>query len=634
MRNRSLIKTVFVLFILLWALYALWPTYQVEKLTPEKRSQLVDEGKLVPLEEKAIRLGLDLKGGMYIKIEVDLPALAERLAENKDEQFEAILTEVREEMNISTIGFLDILQAKFKEKNVSINRYWGNIGDSDREIIKDLRDAAKDAMDRTKQILTNRIDQFGVSEPSIQTIGGRQILIQLPGMSDPERARNLINKTALLEFRLLKDPIVFREVLRKIDNALAKERGVDVADVDTEDDSTVTEQPVSQDKVVSVNELFGEDEADLTSTDTTDADTSLLVDERIFEENPFLALFRNIRQGGNMISAPVENIKAINKILKREDIQKLVPQDAEFLWASQRERLGDNEYLHLYLVKREAELTGEYLKDARVDIGQDANTAGQPVVNFTLNRRGGREIARVSKANLQKQMPIVLDGRVVSAPFIRSELGAQSQISNIGSMEEAKDMAIILKAGALPVSSQIVEERTVGPSLGNDSVQRGKYSAMLGMGIIILFMIIYYRMAGLIADAALIMNLLVLLAILAQFRFTLTLPGVAGIVLTIGMAVDANVLVFERIREELRTGKTVRAAIDAGYSRAFRTILDANVTTLLTALVLYQFGTGPIRGFAVTLSIGILVSMFTALVVTRLIFSYITGGRTLTKLSI
>ena len=242
--------------------------------------------------------------------------------------------------------------------------------------------------------------------------------------------------------------------------------------------------------------------------------------------------------------------------------------------------------------------------------------------------------ARGSSKNINRRMAIVLDDRVISAPSIRSKLGASNQITGIASMDEARMIAIVLKAGALPAPVRIEQKKTVGPSLGQDSIRSGQMAALIGACIVVVFMFIYYRMAGLVADFALIMNLLVLLAVLVQFRFVLTLPGVAGVVLTIGMAVDANVLVFERIREELRTGKTVRASIDAGYSRAFTTILDANITTLLTALVLYQFGTGPVRGFAVTLSIGIMVSMFTALFVTRLIFNNITSRRTLTRLSI
>ncbi|MEJ2628094.1 MAG: protein translocase subunit SecD [bacterium] len=320
--------------------------------------------------------------------------------------------------------------------------------------------------------------------------------------------------------------------------------------------------------------------------------------------------------------------------MERKDIRELYPENTELVWSSETDQIADKSYRRLYLLKDKAELTGRYLKDADVGIGNQMQTAGSAVVNFTLDRTGARIIRRVSSANLHKMMAIVLDNRVVSAAQIQSTLGANNQITGIGSMDRAKMIAIVLRVGALDAPIHVIEERRVGPSLGRDSINQGKLSALIGMGLVILFMIIYYKGAGLIADTALILNILLLMAVLAQFGFTLTLPGVAGIVLTIGMAVDANVLVFERIREELDTGKTVRAAIDAGYSRAFITILDANLTTLLTALVLYQFGTGPVRGFAVTLSIGILASMFTVLVVTRHIFSIITSRRTLTKLSI
>ena len=355
----------------------------------------------------------------------------------------------------------------------------------------------------------------------------------------------------------------------------------------------------------------------------------------MFEENPFLALLRDTRRYGHNVSVPIENVTAVDRIIQREDIQRLVPSDAEFLWGSEPFQIADRTYRELFLLKKEAELTGQYLTDARVTIGSDVQSAGQPEVHFSLNRQGARIFSRVTAANIGKLMAIVLDNRVVEDAVIQTKIpDGRSRITGIGEMDKAKMVSIVLEVGALPAPVEIIQERTIGPSLGQDSITRGKYSALIGMCIVVIFMILYYRMSGMIADVALLMNLLIVLAILAQFRFTLTLPGVAGIVLTIGMAVDANVLVFERIREELRTGKTVRASIDAGYARAFRTILDANVTTLLTALVLYQFGTGPIRGFAVTLSIGIVVSMFTALVVTRLIFTHITARRTLTRLSI
>ncbi len=396
------------------------------------------------------------------------------------------------------------------------------------------------------------------------------------------------------------------------------------------------EQKVSEDDVVSVSELFGDEEIPLGEEEisASEGDTSLLVDKEMFEENPFLALLRTAERGGSEVIVPVENVNAVDRILAREDVQSRIPPNAEFLWSSEEQKVGDRSYKTLYLVNTDAALTGKYLEDARVTIGSDVKSAGRPVVNFTLDRAGARIIGRVSGANIGKRMAIVLDQKVFTAPVIQSKLGASSQITGSESMEDAQLIAIILKAGALPAPVSIIEERTVGASLGEDSIRQGAGSALIGMCLVILFMLIYYRMSGIVANVALIFNLILLFAVLAQFGFVLTLPGVAGIVLTIGMAVDANVLVFERIREELRTGKTVRASIDSGYSRAFKTILDANITTLLTALVLYQFGSGPIRGFAVTLSIGIIVSMFTALVVTRAIFDTITSRWTLKTLSI
>ena len=635
MRGKSLIKNIIIVFLVAWALYALWPTYQVWTLSQEEQEAMELEGTLAPLKDKAIRMGLDLQGGMYLTYEVDLPALVEQLARNRDDQLEEILTETREEMSVSTERFLPILTRKCQEREIPLNRYWGERGDSDGKVIDELEDESRAAMDRSLQKLRNRIDQFGVSEPNISPLGSRRILIELPGVSDPDRAKELIGRTALLEFKLLKDPEVFSETIERIDQALARDRSALIPETAVTEETPAdaqTEPGESQDKVVSVSELFGDEE--VAESEAAREDTSLLVDEQMFQENPFIALLRSTRGRGHEVSVPVENVKAVDRILAQENIRELIPPDAEFHWASETFDIADKTYRDLYLVKKETELTGKYLSDARVSIGSDVQSAGQPQVNFTLNRTGARIIARVSGANINKRLAIVLDDRVVSAPTIQSKLGAQSRITGIGEMEEAQMIAIVLRVGALDAPIQIVEERTVGPSLGRDSVMRGAYSILIGFLIVVLFMIVYYRLSGLIADVALLMNLIVVMAVLAQFGFVLTLPGVAGLVLTVGMAVDANVLVFERIREELRTGKTVRASIDAGYSRAFRTILDANVTTLLTALVLYQFGTGPIRGFAVTLSIGIIVSMFTALVVTRQIFERITSRRVMTKLSI
>ncbi|MBC8278266.1 MAG: protein translocase subunit SecD, partial [FCB group bacterium] len=296
-----------------------------------------------------------------------------------------------------------------------------------------------------------------------------------------------------------------------------------------------------------------------------------------------------------------------------------------------------NKYYSLYYLKKEPELTGAYLRDAQVQIGSGSSpgSAGLPTVSFELNRQGARIFSRVTGANTEKFLAIVLDEKVHMAPRIKTKIpDGRGIIEGSSDMEEARDLAIVLRAGALPAPVDIIEERTVGPSLGHDSVSQGTVSGLSGLAVVILFMIWYYRLGGIIADLALMLNLVFVMSILAGFHGTLTLPGIAGIILTIGMAVDANVLIFERIREELRTGKTVKASIDAGYSRAIVTILDANVTTLIAAVVLYQFGSGPMRGFALTLMIGIIASMFTAIVVTRAVFDWITGRFTLKTLKI
>ncbi len=632
MKNKGIIKTIIIIGLLCWALYALYPTYKYLTLPSEKRTELEKQGKLVSLINKSINLGLDLQGGIRLVYEVDLPKLVEQIAENKDEKLTEILSRTREKINISTRGFLTILQEEFEKENISMNRYWGERGDAEGRIIKHLDDEAEKAMTRSLHKLRNRVDQFGVSEPNLQRLRDRRILIELPGLSDPGMAKELIGRTALLEFKMLAPSEDFTRLIRDIDKKLAMQKGVADTTVSADKDTAETKTRESEDEVISVNELFGESERLEPDTGAVSEDSTVLVDKQIFEEHPFLALLRTGQEGTVLV--PVNNVGAVDRIIEREDIQELFPANTELVWGSDTDQIADKSYRRLYLLKDKAELTGRYIKDADVGIGDQMQTAGRALVNFTLDRTGARIIRRVSSANLHKMMAIVLDNKVVSAAQIQSKLGATNQITGIGSMDRAKMIAIVLRVGALDAPIHVVEERRVGPSLGKDSIDQGKWSALIGMGLVVIFMVIYYKGSGLIANTALILNLILVMAVLAQFGFTLTLPGVAGIVLTIGMAVDANVLVFERIREELDTGKTVRASIDAGYSRAFITILDANLTTLLTALVLYQFGTGPVRGFAVTLSIGILASMFTVLVVTRQIFYFITSRRTLTKLSI
>ena len=442
-------------------------------------------------------------------------------------------------------------------------------------------DEKTDVVARALEVIRNRIDQFGVSEPIIHREGDWRIVVELPGVQDIERAKGLIGKTARLEFKILESAEDRVGMIEKIDTYLAAQAPAD---------STKTDDP-----------LLGQ---------TTD-------------DTPSLS--RYVRSFGRDLVVLEDNILTVRDILDRPSVQKLTPPDAQFLWGSKVEEMADGQlYRVLYYVKRRVEMTGEILSDASVTTGQSFENAGQPIVNFTTTSQGVRLFGRVTGANVDERMAIILDNQVYSAPTIRSKISQGSGIiEGTGTLDEAKDLAIVLRAGALPADVYIVEDRTVGPSLGRDSVEQGKNAATIGLAIVIVFMVIYYGFSGLVADFALVLNLVFVMAILAAFQGTLTLPGIAGIILTIGMAVDANVLILERIREELRSGKTVRAAIENGYARAVQTIVDANVTTIITAIVLYQYGTGPIKGFALTLMIGIVSSMFTAIFVTRTIYDAI-----------
>jgi len=477
---------------------------------------------------KKINLGLDLQGGMHLALEVDTDKAVEGTIERIMQEIRSFLK--KEHIRNATLnriegnriliklegqkhidGFEKILDKEFKNMRIFSRSMDGDVltmqidlPDRETDQIKKL------AADQALETIRNRIDQFGVSEPDIRRQGEKRILVQLPGIKDTKRAKALIGKTALLEFKL--------------------------------------------------------------------------VDETHDLNN---ALKGNVPPGSEVLYGVKED-PATQRILKTP-----------------------------YLLKKRTLLTGANLTDARVD------------------KKGGRDFERITGENVKKRLAIVLDKKVYSAPVIQEKIsGGKARVTGSFTTEEARDLAIALRAGALPAPVIILEERTVGPSLGTDSIRKGLISMCVGGILVILFMIVYYRGAGLIADFALILNILLIAGGLAGFQATLTLPGIAGIILTIGMAVDANVLIFERIREELRIGKTPRAAVDAGYDKATLTILDANVTTLIAALVLFQFGTGPVKGFAVTLSLGVIASLFTALILTRMVFDYYLMKRKTKRLSI
>ncbi len=495
---------------------------------------------VIPPDER-IHLGLDLQGGIHLVLEVQ----SEKAVDSKIDRYFGELRDRLDKGDIRTRIF------RREGRKVIIGHH--RAGDRSRLITMmgaypDLalqrtegepptftyafpEDIAKQTMEQAVaqalETIRNRIDQFGVREPTLQRQGERRIIIQLPGVEDPSRAKALIGKTALLEFKMV-------------------DRGAD---------------PEEAHKTGAAPE-------------------------------------------GLQLLYQVTRDTATGEIIRRTPV----------------------------VVKREAALTGDNLTDARVEIGSRLN---EPYVAISFDSVGAQAFERLTGANVGRRLAIILDGVVYSAPTIQERIpGGRAQITGRFTIEEARDLAIALRAGALPAPVEVLEERNVGPSLGADSVRQGVFSIIVGFLLVLSFMVIYYKLSGGVAVLALLLNLLLLMGALGFFEATLTLPGIAGVVLTVGMAVDANVLIFERIREELRLGKTIRSAIDAGYGKAFVTILDANITTLIAALVLLQFGTGPIKGFAITLSIGIIASMFTAIFVTRFVYDFVLSRHDVRSLSI
>ncbi|MFH1852927.1 MAG: protein translocase subunit SecD [Candidatus Neomarinimicrobiota bacterium] len=632
-------RYIIVGVILAWALYALWPTLRYETMSDDQKETLREAGELKAIESKTIKQGLDLKGGMHIVLEADLPTLINNLAVNKDRKFETVVDKVREAIQDPETEFFTLFRMEAEAADLRLPRYYPDYGANPADIIDGLEEEATDALNRVLEILSNRVDQFGVSEPTIQKQGNRRIIVELAGIQDPERARELLQSTALLEFVLVKNPEVTQDFLVRIDKILKGSEELEEiveATGDTAAASAPVDEFVSEDKTISVNELFGEAE-----TAATDAETgsSVVVDDRLFAERPFSSLLRNL---GGDIGVPEKNYYAVKKILEMPEVRdRLAVTNSQFLFNDSPETYTsadgvEEKFYRLYQLESESEITGGVIEEARATIGsQGSENAGQNIVLLDMNSEGQRTWARVTGANIGKRVAIVLDHKVRMAPVIEDRIaGGSTLIRGFANMNEAKDIAIVLRAGALPAPVNIIEERIVGPSLGADSIRKGTLSVIIGLIVVLIFMLFYYKTAGFIADFALIWNVILILSVLASLGAALTLPGIAGLILTVGMSIDANVIIFERIREELRKGKTPRAAIDAGYARALTTIIDANVTTVIAALVLYQFGTGPIRGFATVLFWGIVISMFTAIFVTRTIFNTITSRKQLQTLSI
>ena len=637
MQNKLSPRFFIIGLVLLWGIWSLWPTFKLQTLTDDERSELSKQGNLETLESRAIKQGLDLKGGMYIALEVDVPTLIENIAINKDRKLSSVFSEVREQILLAPeTDFFFTFSSLVRDREVKLSRYYYDYGSNSEDIITALKSEAEDAIDRVLEILQNRIDQFGVVEPTIQKQGTQRIIVELAGVQNSERARSLLESTALLEFYIVKDVTTTNDLMIKVDQILKKDKSVSsVADqmkAATNQNEQVSGDESKDDQTVSVSELFG-------ATEQTESSDSAIVNKDIFAERPFSSMLRSL---GNSIGVPEKNSFAVRNMIDRPEIQeKLASIGGAFLFGPKAEEYVLNDgsvekMIPLYLVDDRAELTGGVVEEAKANLGpQGTTSAGQPIVNLSMNSDGARKWSILTGSNIGRQVAIVLDKKVHMAPNIREKIsGGGTLIEGFANIEEAKDIAIVLRAGALPAPVEIIEERVVGPSLGAESVKSGTQSVLIGLAIVLVFMVFYYRMAGSIADFALIWNIVLVLAILASLQATLTLPGIAGLILTVGMSIDANVIIFERIREELDKGKTAKAAIDGGYNRALTTIVDANMTTLIAALVLWQFGTGPIRGFATVLFWGILISMFTAIFVTRSIFNVFVNRKGFSKLSI
>ena len=504
---------------------------------------------------KGISLGLDLQGGIHLVLEVEEDRAVEIAVDRSVNAIQDLLVDKKIPVeSVTRTGFAQVTLAFQKEdlkaqiqkaveefSTFSEKPAAGAGGTLVYELsegeIKRIKDSA---INQALETIRNRIDQFGVAEPLIQRQGLKQIVVQLPGIKEPKRAKALIKETALLEFKMLDEA-----------NKLAAELPQRV--------------------------LKGQEDS----------------------------------------------------VLKQH--QDKIPEGDQILFEKVVEKDTGREYRIPYLVKKRVMLAGDVLSDARVSIGQ----FNDPYVAITFDAKGGREFERITEENVRKRMAIVLDNTIYSAPVIQERIGGgRAQITGTFTTQEANDLAIVLRAGALPAPLKVIQDLTVGPSLGRDSIEKGIQSTLFAGVLVVLFMAVYYRLSGVIADFALTLNLICLIGALAALNATLTLPGIAGIILTIGMGVDSNVLIFERIREELRSGKPVRLAVDGGYDKALLTIVDSHVTTLITGLALFLFGTGPIKGFAVTLCLGIAINLFTALVGTKVVFDVMNRHRQSEHLSI
>ena len=594
------------------------------------------------VKAREINLGLDLKGGMNVTLEVSVVDLVKALSNySKDSTFNAALNLAQQRQANSQEGFVALFGQAYKEIDPNAKlaanfltpelKELINFNSTNEQVLTVIRDEVDAAIDNTFNILRSRIDRFGVAQPNIQMLAQRgRILVELPGVKDKDRVRNLLQGTASLEFwETYENQEVYPYLLQI--NEVLKEMKQTAEDIESDDSAKKTADEAEKDSTSSDEDLSLLEELETADSDSTSIDETA----NLSKNYPlFAVLTPNVNNQGQLFPGPAvgfshsKDTSAVNNYLKLPQVRAILPKDMVFHW--QLKPFDEKEsFYQLYALKvttrnGQAPLDGSVITDANQDFGQSQATAE---VNMSMNNEGSKVWARMTKDNIGRSIAIMLDGYVVSAPTVQTEItGGRSNITGNFTVEEAKDLANMLKSGKMPAKVDIVEEYVVGPSLGKESINAGLWSFAVAFLLVLAYMMLIYSYhAGAVANVALVANLFFIMGVLASFGAVLTLPGIAGIVLTIGMSVDANVLIYERIQEETRAGKGLKLAINDGYKNALSAIIDGQVTTLLTGIVLYFFGSGPIKGFATTLIIGIATSLFSALFLTRLIFERFMG---------
>ena len=560
------LRELVILAVIIISAISVWPSIQVHTKKGEEQKTFLKENP--KMGAKSINFGLDLAGGTSITLQIDQSGLKEG------------------------------------------------------EDIKDIQA-------QSLEIIRNRVDQYGLSEPQISPTGDDRIVVELAGVDD-STAKSLVGSTAKLEFKILAESEKFTQVVGLIDQYLTRQTTDIIADSAATDsakvDSSKKDQALSDEELLAGGVAKAEEKKDSAAAEAAPAD---VVGQSL---SSFFLSFGN---GGFIAEESIEKVK---KLLATEGVQKLIPRDVAFAFGSGLEKLRRDSNIkakRLYLLKRRAEMGGDDITDARPYRVSDGMSAGEVAVNLKFGGIGPKKFSAVTAANVGKQMAIVLDNQVISAPVIRDRIpNGEAQITGLEDMAEANRLAVVLKAGALKAPMQIIESRSVGATLGEENIVQGFGSGAIGLLLCLVFMVAYYRLGGFIASIGVMINALVTAAVMSVFNATLTLPGIAGFILVVGMSLDANVIIFERIREELKNGLTARAAVAKGYERAFSAILDSNLTTVLTGLILYKIGTGSVKGFGLTLTIGILTSLFCAITISRAVFDWRLAKRDRTTLSI